>query len=85
VVNLSIDQFVALEVWVERLAKADTGLRVHAARQRAFALLTGIDAPLSAQGEETLAFADAVVEGVSALRRIGPKVKAVVLDDEDLA
>lgn len=56
--HLSTDQFVALETWVEACVKAhavhnSAGPHVapimrerHRARQRAFTLLTGIEAPL---------------------------------------
>lgn len=85
--SLSVDQFVAIEVWVERLAKGETAARVHAARQRAFTLLTGLDAPPPVGSEELLAFADAVVDGVDAKRRIGPKPRAAAkpVSDEEFA
>jgi hypothetical protein len=60
--TLSTDQFIALETWMEACAAAartdaviDTIAKRHRARQRAFTLLVGIEAPQPKGEDDDLA------------------------------
>lgn len=87
---MSSDQFIALERWLEAFAsRHGTGPGVgpasaFVARQRAFTLLTGVEAPITA--EDTMALADEAVERAQAYRKkAAPRPKPITPEEDEFA
>jgi len=79
---MTTDGFIALETWIEAIGRGLGPAAVHAARQRAFTLLTGIEAPLS--HEAAMALADEAVANAQAYRRTLQRAGKKPPAEEDL-